>query len=353
MQKKIIHIDMDCFYAAIEMRDNPSLAEVPMAVGGSADKRGVLCTSNYLARQFGVRSAMPTAKAKQLCPDLVVIRPNMAKYRFVSERLHKVFAAFTDLIEPLSLDEAYLDVTECQQCNGVATEIAQLIRHRIFQQEKITASAGIGPNKFLAKVASDWRKPNGQFAIKPHQVDQFMLTLPVEKIFGVGKVTAQKLKAQNLFTCADLQKLTLPELQSQFGRFGERLFYLCRGVDDRAVECSRERKSLSVETTYPTDLPDSSSCLAELDSLFLELKNRLNNIETKRLHKQFVKIKYNNFQQTTVEKVSERLSETTYRELLKKGLARQQRPVRLLGLGVGFESAQQGNEGPLQLQMVE
>jgi len=195
--RKIIHIDMDCFYAAIEMRDNPRLRNKPIAVGGSAQSRGVLCTSNYLARQSGVRSAMATAYALKLCPQLIVIKPDMEKYRLISHKIRTVFEQYTDLIEPLSLDEAFLDVSDCQQHNGSATLIAQAIRQQIKDTENLTASAGIAPNKFLAKIASEWNKPDGQFVIPPQNIAAFIPTLPIEKIFGVGKVTAKKCIACN------------------------------------------------------------------------------------------------------------------------------------------------------------
>lgn len=189
--RKIIHVDMDCFYAGIEIRDNPSLATKPVAVGGASNQRGVLCTCNYIARQYGVRSAMPTAIAYRHCPDLIVLPVNMPKYRQISESIHRIFKEFTELVEPLALDEAFLDVSESSLYRGSATWIAEAIRNKIWQKEQLTASAGVAPNKFLAKIASGWNKPNGVFVIRPEQILSFVSQLPVTKLFGVGKVTAK------------------------------------------------------------------------------------------------------------------------------------------------------------------
>ncbi|OGT31470.1 MAG: DNA polymerase IV [Gammaproteobacteria bacterium RIFCSPHIGHO2_12_FULL_35_23] len=335
--RKIIHIDMDCFYAAIEMRDNPELTTVPLAVGGSEKERGVLCTSNYFARKFGVRSAMSTAYAKKLCPDLIVLKPDIEKYKVVAESIRKIFLEYTDIIEPLSLDEAYLDVSHSPKYNGIATLIAKEIRERIFNSERLTASAGIAPNKFLAKIASDWHKPDGQFVIPPDRVGQFILQLPVSKIHGVGKITAQKLESKGIFTCKELQSIAFNDLVEQFGRFGEHLHELCRGIDERPVENCRERKSLSVECTFVQDISDQEGCMQSIHALYEELLARLAKHQELIIHKQFIKIKFSNFQQTTVEASSTEPILELYENLCKKGLTRQDRPVRLLGLGVGFK----------------
>ncbi|MGI9293811.1 MAG: DNA polymerase IV, partial [Pseudomonadales bacterium] len=247
--RKIIHCDCDCFYAAVEIRDDPSLQGKPVAVGGSADRRGVLTTCNYEAREFGARSAMPTAMALRLCPDLIVLPVSMEKYRVASQKVQSIFKEFTEQIEPLSLDEAFLDVSDTPLLQGSATRIAQEIRRRVAAQVGITVSAGVAPNKFLAKIASDWQKPDGLTVIRPEQVQDFVAQLPVNKIFGVGKVTAAKLQRLGVNSCADLQKLSLLELDQKFGRFGKRLFELSRGVDPREVQNERTRKSLSVEHT--------------------------------------------------------------------------------------------------------
>lgn len=335
-QRKIIHIDMDCFYAAIEMRDNPKLHNKPIAVGGDAAQRGVLCTSNYIARQYGVRSAMATAYAIKLCPHLIIIPPNMKKYHAVSKEIFKIFQEYTPRIEPLSLDEAFLDVSDSNQCQGSASLIANAIREKIKVTQNLTASAGIAPNKFLAKIASDWNKPDGQYVIPPQKIDHFILEVPVEKIFGVGKVTAHKMKNLNLNNCGDLQKLTLIELAQHFGSFGERLYYLCRGMDERPVEPDRVRKSVSVEHTFTQDLYNDEACLPQLNDLFQDLKQRLLKYSARTIHKQFVKIKFYDFHQTTVECLTQSANIDIYTNLLREGYTRYQRPIRLIGLGVVF-----------------
>ena len=221
--RKIIHVDCDCFYAAIEMRDDPSLASRPLAVGGSADRRGVIATCNYEARAYGVRSAMSSRHALKLCPDLLIVKPRFEVYRSVSRDIHGIFRQFTDLIEPLSLDEAYLDVTAPASGLATATEVAQAIRAQIREETQLTASAGVAPNKFLAKIASDWKKPDGLFVIRPHQVFDFLTPLPVGCIPGVGKVAQQRLEALGVKTVGDLRTIDLAVLHEAFGSFGLRL----------------------------------------------------------------------------------------------------------------------------------
>ena len=211
--RKIIHCDCDCFYASVEMRDDPSLRGRPLAVGGRADQRGVIATCNYEARRYGIHSAMATAQAVKLCPDLILIPPNMEKYRITSRQIMDIYRDYTDLVEPLSLDEAYLDVTNSPHCKGSATLIAQEIRRRIFETVGITASAGVAPNKFVAKIASDWNKPDGLFLVRPGEVDAFVAALPVKKLFGVGKVTAAKLHSLGAQTCGDLRDWNIDKLQ--------------------------------------------------------------------------------------------------------------------------------------------
>jgi DNA polymerase IV len=333
--RKIIHCDCDCFYAAVEMRDDPSLRGRPLAVGGRPDQRGVVATCNYEARKFGVRSAMATSQALQRCPDLIVLPPAMDKYRAASKQILAIYRDYTDLVEPLSLDEAYLDVTDSPHCRNSATLIAEEIRTRIADTVGITASAGIAPNKFIAKIASDWNKPNGQFVVRPHEVDAFVAALPVDKLFGVGKVTAAKLKKLGAFTCADLRQWPINELQHQFGKFGGSLYNLCRGVDRRQVSPSQERKSVSVEETYVTDLPDLAACERELDDLIIKLEQRIRRANAERCtHKLFVKIRFANFQRTTAECVSGVLDPALCRKLLDTAWQRGRRPVRLLGVGV-------------------
>ncbi|HBB77218.1 MAG TPA: DNA polymerase IV, partial [Pseudomonas sp.] len=269
--RKIIHVDCDAFFAAIEMRDDPSLANRPMAVGGLAEQRGVIATCNYEARAYGVRSAMASAHALKLCPDLLIVRPRREAYREASQEIHTIFRSYTDLIEPLSLDEAFLDVTGCEHFAGSATRIAQDIRRRVWQQLRITVSAGVAPNKFLAKIASDWKKPDGLFVITPAQVDEFVLGLPVTKLHGVGRVTAEKLQRMGIRTCADLRARNRLDLLRDFGSFGERLWGLAHGIDERPVQVESRRQSVSVENTYDRDLPDLAACLERLPELLQEL----------------------------------------------------------------------------------
>lgn len=317
------------------MRDDPTLRDLPVAVGGRAGQRGVIATCNYAARRFGVRSAMATARALQLCPDLVVLPPAMDKYRAASRQILAIYRDYTDLVEPLSLDEAYLDVTQAVQHRGSATLIAQEIRERIFQSVGITASAGIAPSKFIAKVASDWNKPNGQFVVRPHEVDAFVAALPVKKLFGVGRVTEAKLQRLGARTCLDLRSWSMAQLCEQFGKFGERLYELCRGIDQRAVCPTRERKSISVEETYGVDLPDLAACIAMLPDLLSKLAQRIERAKAQRdVHKLFVKIRFADFRHTTVECVGEQPDVLQYQKLLETGYRRANKPVRLLGVGI-------------------
>ena len=338
--RKIIHVDMDCFYAAVEARDNPQLRGLPLAVGGSPDGRGVVATCSYEARKFGVHSAMPMAVAMRKCPQLVVVRGRMSVYQDVSYAIREIFADYTQQIEPLSLDEAFLDVSDCQQCQGSATLIAREIRQRILESEGLTASAGVAPNKFLAKVASDWQKPDGLFVIRPVDVDDFVRKLPVRKIPGVGQVTALRMDKLGVATCADLQRYKEDELVFEFGKFGRRLYALARGQDDRPVSTSSVRKSLSVEDTFAVDLPDLAACLDELPALYRSLETRLQRAQQRQYQAAkslYVKLRFHDFQTTTVQCSSAQLSETLYSSLIAQAWERGKRPVRLLGLGVQFD----------------
>ncbi|ARG98492.1 DNA polymerase IV [Legionella micdadei] len=334
--RKIIHIDMDCFYAAIEIRDNPTLVNKPVAVGGASDRRGVLCTCNYIARQYGVRSAMPTVIARRLCPDLLVLPVNMAKYRQVSQVINAIFKEFTDLVEPLSLDEAFLDVTDCTQYRGSATWIAEAIRLKIWQAEELTASAGVAPNKFLAKIASAWKKPNGLFVIRPEDVTLFVNQLPVAELFGVGKVTAAKLRNMNIMTCADLLEIPLRELIQHFGKLGQHLYNQCRGIDDRPVQPNRVRKSLSVEITLSEDISDSAQAREIIDGLYRKLLKRINDLACDFLIKnQYIKIKFDDFQLMTAEIKNNQADLQAFYDLFNK-IYKEQKAIRLIGLGVHF-----------------
>lgn len=351
--RKIIHCDCDCFYASVEMRDDPTLRGRPVAVGGRAETRGVIATCNYEARAFGVHSAMPTARALQLCPQLVLLAPDFERYREASRRILAIYHDYTALVEPLSLDEAYLDVTGVERCRGSASLMAQEIRARIRAEVGITASAGIAPNKFIAKVASDWNKPDGQFVVRPQDVDAFVAALPVKKIFGVGKVTAAKLNRLGVNTCADLRAWSVAELTREFGSFGASLHHLCRGIDERAVQPDRVRKSLSVETTYTPDLHDLAACRAGLLALLEDFNRRFERARDRPpVHKAFVKVRFSDFSRTTAECVASAPDEATWLRLLDEAHARKALPVRLLGVGVRF-TEEEGGERPAQIPLFE
>lgn len=351
LQRKIIHGDCDCFFAAIEMRDDPLLRGRPMAVGGHAERRGVISTCNYEARAYGVHSAMATATAKKLCPGLLVVPHSMEKYRQAAEQIREIFYDYTDRVEPLSLDEAYLDVSESSACHGSATLIAQQIRQRVFDTVGITLSAGVAPNKFLAKVGSDWNKPNGLWVITPPEVDEFVQHLPVVRLHGVGKVTAAKLHRQGIYRCGDLRRYSVFELTDRFGSFGSRLHELSWGRDDRAVKSSRLRKSLSIEHTYPNDLLSIEQSLEQLPVLFEKFQQRLGRLPgSVVINKQFVKFKFSNFQSTTMEcQMLGRPRLSVFRSLLNDAFPRGAgHAVRLMGLGVRFQlDDHQGLQLPL------
>ena len=251
--RKIIHVDMDAFYASVEQRDDPELRGKSVIVAWKGN-RSVVCAASYEARAFGVRSAMPAVRAQRLCPDGIFVPPDFPRYRAVSKNVHEIFKRHTDLIEPLSLDEAYLDVTENKTGLPTATLVARTIREQIRRELNLTASAGVAANKFLAKLASDWRKPDGLFVIQPEEVDAFLLPLPVGRLPGVGKVTEEKLTQLGIKTAGDLRSLELARLEHEFGRYGVRLYELARGIDDNPVVPDRPTKSISFEDTFQEDV---------------------------------------------------------------------------------------------------
>lgn len=251
--RKIVHIDMDAFYASVEQRDQPELKGRPVVVAWLGP-RSVVCAASYEARRYGIRSAMPALRAAKMCPDAVFLPPDFARYRAVSKHIREIFLGHTDLVEPLSLDEAYLDVTENKTALGSATEVAQTIRRQIREQTSLTASAGVAPNKFLAKIASDWRKPDGIFVVRPREIADFLEPLPVNKLPGVGKATQATLRNMEVAIVADLLRFEPRELEAQFGRFGGRLYNLARGIDNNPVRPDRPVKSISSEQTFETDL---------------------------------------------------------------------------------------------------
>jgi DNA polymerase-4 len=347
-QRKIIHLDMDCFYAAVEMRERPELAGQPIAVGGGRP-RGVVTTCNYEARAYGVRSAMPGFKARELCPHLVFLPVRFDLYREASARVREILLSYTPLVEPLSLDEAYLDVTALGR---YAWDIAKEIRARIQETTRLTGSAGIAPNKMLAKIASDWRKPNGQFAITPDQVDAFMRDLPVRKVWGIGPKSAERFAAAGIHTCGDLQKIPLHELALRHGKWGEELYSLCRGRDDRDVVPNRIRKSLSNERTYAENLATLAACQNAMAELYDELMEELRTKASERpVRKVFIKIKFHDFTRITRECVCDRPEIDVFRRLLEQGFNSSPRPVRLLGTGVRFadERHVEDEEDPQEL----
>ncbi len=348
-ERKILHIDMDCFYAAIEMRERPELAGKPVAVGGK--ERGVLTTCNYEARKFGCHSAMPTYLAMRKCPQLVVVPVNSELYRETSQQIRRVFEEFTELVEPLSLDEAYLDVSHLHSEGG---SVAGEVRERIREATELTASAGIAPNKFLAKIASDWNKPDGQFEIHQHEVDAFMVDLSVEKIWGVGKRTAEKLHRMELRTCGDLQQRSLVELDQRFGKFGQQLHELCRGIDQRSVNPDRERKSVSNERTFSDDVKTVEDGELKLVDLLEELAGDYQKGHSDRdIREGFVKLKFDDFSVTTAQKSMKTVERDWFFDLLREAWRRGNgKSVRLIGAGVRFVSKGSGDENDEQMELL-
>lgn len=339
LQRKIIHLDMDCFYAAVEVRENPKLRGKPLGIGGSPQSRSVLCTASYEARKFGVHSAMPSSQAVRLCPQLILISPRMSLYKEESRKVFEIFRRFTDKIQPLSLDEGYLDITEVAQAPGEATKIAQEIRRLVFHELQLTVSAGVAPNKFLAKIASDWRKPNGIFVLPPERVAAFMPDLKIEKIPGIGKVTAVKFHELGFFTCGDLQKLELWELKRHFGSRALELYARCRGEDRREVETQGDRKSLTVEETLDKDITNLSEAQPLIHQLYDQWKTRFQKRDTNGLvdliDGAVVKLKFSDFQGTTCErKISGLPPIEQFQSLFQEAWKRSGKSVRLLGLGV-------------------
>lgn len=337
---------MDYFYAQVEERDNPSLKGKPVAIGGLMGGRGVLCTSNYIARKFGVKAAMPTVQAIKQCPGLVLVPPNFNKYKEVSEKIFDIYYQFTKKIQKLSLDEAYLDVTECTKFNNDAVAIAKEIKRRIYGKTKLTASAGVSYNKLLAKIGSDLHKPDGIAILRPEGIVKNISEFPISKIWGVGKVSQKRMNLFGIYTFGDLQKYSRLDLVNMFGDFGASLHDFCRGKDSRAVEGNGERKSLSVERTFQEDIDDRLILKQKLYEAFDEMKSRLSKHEDRKIKNIFVKVKFHDFSSTTIE--SQQLCEyQNFEVLLEKRLNQSKLPVRLVGVGVKFFSTV--TEGQLEL----
>jgi len=336
--RKIIHVDMDAFFASVEQRDNPDLQGKPVVVGGNPNSRGVVAACSYEAREFGVHSAMPSSKAYKLCPKAIFVKPRFEAYLETSQKVRAVFAEITDKIEPLSLDEAYLDVTDSDLFQGSATLIANHIRQRIYDEVNLTASAGVSYNKFLAKVASDMNKPNGLYLIEPEHAEEFMEQLEVRKFFGVGKVTEKKLHSHGIYTGKDLKHYTELELTNLFGKSGRHYYNIVRGVDNRPVSSSRVRKSIGKETTFSEDLVDKRQIWETLKALSEKVSSSLlsKDIMAKTLT---LKVKYNDFKQITRSKTLADGLQTQQQiiDVLPELLAKTdvgEKPVRLLGLNM-------------------
>ncbi len=331
--RKILHADCDCFYAAVEMRDDPGLREIPLAIGASAERRGVIATCNYPAREYGIHSAMPTARALRLCPHLTLLPGDFDRYRKVSGQIQAIFHELTPLVEPLSLDEAFLDVSAVPRFSGSATWMARWLKEECLSRTGITLSVGAAPTKFLAKIASDWEKPDGLTVISPDRVDDFLLRLPVHKLHGVGPATGARLDALSIATCEQLRTLPLDDLTTEFGKFGHRLFELARGIDERDVKVERERKSISVETTFACNLPDIDSCRPALPPLCERLEERLARHGYPPVSGIVIKVRFDDFSLTTLESQGLAPSQASFDKLLVQAWARAKRPVRLLGVG--------------------
>jgi DNA polymerase-4 len=350
--RKIIHIDMDAFFASVEQLDNPELRGKPVAVGGSGE-RSVVAAASYEARKFGVKSAMPSVIAKRLCPDLIFVRHNFSRYTEVSSMIMEIFREYTDLIEPLSLDEAFLDVTNDKQEIGSATVIARKIRCEIKSKTGLTASAGISVNKFLAKIASDINKPDGLFVIRPEEAEKFIEQLAVGKFYGIGKVTAEKMHRLGIHTGADLKKWDLVSLVRNFGKAGVFFYDIVRGIDDRPVEPDQERKSVGTELTYEKDLTTNFEVIAELYRLEQELMERLAHSDASG-RTITLKIKFSDFKQITRSKTLQnyiRDFETLHREVsaIRKTIKLEGTRIRLMGVTISNLETDDPDERQLHL----
>lgn len=333
--RKIIHVDMDAFFASVEIRDCPALADQCVAVGGAPERRGVIATCNYAARAQGIHAAMSSKRAMILCPDLQIIPTNMPKYKAASQAIHQIFQRYSPVVEAVGLDEAYLDVTEATACQGIASEIAQEICQAIAEEVGLAASAGVSVNKMLAKMASARNKPNGLCVIKPHQIQDFMERLPVAQLPGVGPVRQRELSAMRIETCGDLQRLSRSALLKQWGRFGASLYAYARGVDERPVQSDRVRRAVSLETTFAHDVESLSELQPLMAKLRADLMARIDALGVQEaIRGVFVKVKFSDFKQTTAECSAAYLAPSVIDALMKRARARHAQAVRLLGLGV-------------------
>ena len=346
---KIIHVDMDQFFAAVEQRDNLELKGKPIAVGHDAE-RGVVSTASYEARRFGVHSAQSIQVAKRLCPQLIIVEPHFQRYKEVSAQLHEIFHDYTDLIEPISLDEAFLDVTENKRGIELGVDIAREIKQRIRETTGLTASAGVSYCKFLAKIASDWRKPDGLTVIHPDRALDFIAQLKVEKIWGVGQKTAEKMHRMGIFTGMDLRNTSLTRLTQEFGKMGQGFYDFARGIDHRPVVSEWERKSVSCEQTFETDISENAAVTIHLYHTVLELERRIkkNDFEGRTLT---LKVKFLDFKQITRSMTVDHVLCTKddilpLAKQLMQGVEYHSHPIRLLGLGVSNQGTSTPQKGP-------
>lgn len=351
--RKIIHVDMDAFYAAVEQRDFPEWRGLPLVVGGAPDSRGVVATCSYEARAFGIRSAMPSSQARRLCPQAVFVRPRFEVYRAVSSQIRAIFREFTDRVEPLSLDEAYLDVTRSTALRGSATLIAQAIQARIFATTRLTASAGVSYNKFLAKIASERHKPQGFFRILPGEAPPLLRELPIGAFHGVGRATEARMRTLGVESGRDLEQLPLEVLRAHFGKAGEHYYRIARGIDERPVNPSRVRKSCGAETTFQTDLEDPREMLTHLGELTRRVTRRMA-AQGLRASSLTLKVKYADFEQVTRGRTVDHPFrgpgevEPHLRDLLQRTEAGR-RKVRLLGVSFSMLEAADEADGQLDL----
>lgn len=349
--RKIIHVDMDAFYASVEQLDNPALQGLPLAVGGN-EIRGVISAASYEARKFGVRSAMSGVVAKQLCPELVFVPPRFSRYKEISKKIREIFYEYTDLVEPLSLDEAYLDVTNNKKGNPSASLIAQEIRQKIFDKLRLRASAGISINKFIAKVASDINKPNGQKTINPEEVLSFLEKLPVEKFYGVGKVTAAKMHSLGFFTGHDLKGQSLESLTRLFGKSGAHYYHIVRGIHNSEVKPDRVRKSIAAERTFDENISSEIYLLERLEKIGVELEKRMQSSKTKG-KTITLKIKYSDFTQQTRSKTVAEFMQTQdeFMPLVKELLFQEKLSNSVRLLGISFANLDTEKKDPFWVQL--
>ena len=333
--KKIIHVDMDSFFASLEIRDKPELRNKPVAVGGKAHERGVLTTCNYIAREYGLHSAMSTKKALSLCKNLIVLPVDIDKYKRESKEIFKVFKCYSKKIEPISIDEAYIDVTDSDYCESDPEKMAYQIRSCIWKDFKITASAGISCNKLLAKICSDWKKPNNQYSLSDDQVSDFIKDIRLDMIPGIGKVNFQKCINLNMKYCKDMYIYSIGELEKIFGSYGANLYNLIRGIDQRDVNINKIRKSISVEDTFLEDIKNVESCISKIDFLYKKLiqRCRINEISKNSVKEIFIKVKFNDFKVISRQSKCSSLNLRSYIQLLNNKINNPIRPIRLLGLG--------------------